>query len=517
MSAKVLMIQGAMSGAGKSLLVTGLCRVLAQDGLRVAPFKSQNMALNSAVTPEGLEIGRAQAVQAEAAGVAPIAAMNPVLLKPTSDTGSQVVVNGRPIGTMAAREFFSFRHRLREPIMEAYRTLAEAYDVVLIEGAGSPVELNLQRDDIVNMGVARMTNAPVLLVGDIDRGGVFAQLIGTYLLLDDEDRQRVRASVVNKFRGDASLFDDGIAILQERMGVPVAGVVPYLQLDLDDEDSVSDRLDARSHGAPLDIAVIRLPRIANFTDFIALEACEGVGVRYVRRPSELGSPDLLILPGTKATMADLRWLRTCGLADALCEAAAAGVPVLGICGGYQMLGTSIADPSGVEDGGEQPGLGLLPVRTVFGTTKRTTQTEATFCPVAGPLSALGGVRARGYEIHMGSTLPLSGVSGDDKMVSVCVSSDVATPLLLLGEGDERRYDGCQRANVYGCYLHGLFDEPAVCEALVAGLAQRKGVDLRLVGAVDMGAYRQGQYDKLAAGLRASLNMDLVYRIIEEGV
>ena len=317
MRAKSLMVQGTMSGVGKSLLVAGLCRVLAQDGVRVAPFKSQNMALNSAITAEGLEMGRAQVVQAEAAGIEPTVAMNPILLKPTTDMGSQVIVRGKSLGTMAARDYFAFRHTLKDQIMEAYEELASSYDVILVEGAGSPAEVNLKRDDIVNMGLAQMVDAPVALVGDIDRGGVFAQLIGTMMLLEDHERQRVKGSIVNKFRGDVTILEPGLDILRAKMGVPVLGVVPYMQLDIDDEDSLSDRLAMRAGAGLVDVAVVRLPKISNFTDFAPLEAHPLLGVRYVERLSEMGNPDMVILPGTKSTMADLLWLRESGLETAI--------------------------------------------------------------------------------------------------------------------------------------------------------------------------------------------------------
>ncbi len=506
MRGKALMVQGTMSGAGKSLLVAGLCRILAQDGVSVAPFKSQNMALNSFVTRNGQEMGRAQVTQAEAAGIEPHANMNPVLLKPTSNTGSQVIVQGKPVATMSAREYFAFRHTLRKPIMESFNALQERFDVVLIEGAGSPVELNLKRDDIVNMGMARMAHAPVLLVGDIDRGGVFAQLIGTIMLLEEEERKLVRASVVNKFRGDVSLFEDGVRMLEERMGIPVAGVVPYLQVQVDEEDSAGERLDVRSgqeEHAPafVDVAVLRLPRISNFTDFSALDAMDDVRVRYVRSTRELGTPDLLILPGTKSTLDDLRWLRDQGLDTVVQQAARKGIPVLGICGGYQMLGTEVADPSGTDGGGTERGLGLLPVRTEFGTHKRTTQSEGTFCAVDGVLSSLSHHAVCGYEIHAGKTVREGG-----------------SPLLLLKQGEGAPFeDGCALHNVYGTYLHGLFDEQEVAQALVQALMIAKGIGEYETHAQDMAAYRQRQYDLLADGLRKSLNMDLIYSILEEGV
>ena len=501
MAAKSLMVQGTMSGVGKSLLVAGLCRVLAQDGYRVAPFKSQNMALNSAITREGLEMGRAQVMQAEAAGIEPVSAMNPILLKPTTDVGSQVIVRGKPLGTMPAREYFAFKSTLKSQIMDAYHELERSFDVILIEGAGSPVELNLKRDDIVNMGMAKMAHAPVMLVGDIDRGGVFAQLIGTMDLLEEDERRMVKASVVNKFRGDPTLFGEGLDILRKRMGVPVAGLVPYMQLDLDDEDSLSDRLGTRAAQELLDVAVIRLPKISNFTDFIALDAIEDVGVRYVGKPAELGRPDLIIIPGTKATLSDLAWLRTSGLEAAILKLSSAGVPVLGICGGYQMLGLSVSDPDGVEGGGEMAGMGLLPVRTTFGSEKHMTQQVGAFCEVEGPLSSLAGVPVSGYEIHMGSTVLEGGA-----------------PLVRLApDGGPSVFDGCQQGNVYGCYLHGLFDRPEVGSALVGALLVERGLDASEVRGIDMTAYRQQQYDALADGLRASMDLGLVYRIIEEGL
>lgn len=500
MSARSLMLQGTMSDVGKSVLVAGLCRVLAQDGYRVAPFKSQNMALNSAVTPDGAEIGRAQAMQAEAAGIVPTAEMNPVLLKPTTDVGSQVIVGGHPLATMSAREYFRFRATLKEPIMDAYRALERDYDVILIEGAGSPVELNLRRDDIVNMGVARMTDSPVLLVGDIDRGGVFAQLVGTLDLLEDVERRLVKATVVNKFRGDPTLFDDGLRILRERTGIPVAGLMPFMQLDLDDEDSVSSRLAVRDARRLLDVAVVRLPKISNFTDFNALDIFGEVGVRYVTSATELGIPDLVIIPGSKATIADLRWMRSSGMADVVVALARRGVPVLGICGGYQMLGASIEDPLGVEGGGTEKGLGLLPVRTTFGDTKRQLQVRGTFEQIEGLLAPLGGAHVSGYEIHMGRTVREGGTA----------------LVRLVATNGQVHEDGCQRGNVYGCYVHGLFDAAESSGALVQALLAARGLDASRVVSRGMEAYRARQYDLLAEGVRAHMDMDLIYRIIREG-
>ena len=501
MTAKPIMIQGTMSGAGKSLLAAGLCRVLAQDGLRVAPFKSQNMALNSSITAEGAEMGRAQVVQAEAAGVPPEANMNPILLKPTNDTGSQVIVNGHVLGTMSAREYFAYKHNLIPDIKKAYNDLASRFDVIVIEGAGSPAEINLKDDDIVNMGMAKMVGAPVLLAGDIDRGGVFAQLLGTLMLLEDDELRHVKGLIVNKFRGDKTILDPGLDILRERSGLPIAGVIPYTLLDIDDEDSLSDRLDVRSTKALVDIAVIRLPKVSNFTDFIALDAIEGVGVRYVQRASDLGEPDLIVIPGTKNTLADLKWLRESGVETVLLKRAAAGTPVFGICGGYQILGQEVSDPLGTEGGGTMRGLGLLPIRTVFEPEKCQVRSQGRIAQVGGLLSKLSGAAVEGYQIHMGTTVLEGGTA-------VCELAD---------EDGAVNFDGCCEGNVYGSYLHGIFDTKECAEALASALFEAKGLDASDVKAVDMKAYKEEQYDKLAQAMRDNMDMELVYRIIEEGV
>ena len=503
MTAKSIMVQGTMSGAGKSLLVAGLCRIFAQDGYRVAPFKSQNMALNSSITADGSEMGRAQVVQAEAAGIAPECAMNPILLKPTNDTGSQVIVNGQVRGTMSARDYFAFKHNLVGDIMRAYDDLASRFDIIVIEGAGSPAEINLKDDDIVNMGMARMAKSPVLLAGDIDRGGVFAQLLGTLMLLDDDERRMCKGLIVNKFRGDKTILDPGIDILRERSGIPVVGVVPYTMVDIDDEDSLSDRLSVREGGALVDIAVVRLPKISNFTDFIALDAMEGVGVRYVQRAGDLREPDLVVLPGTKNTLADLKWLRESGLEAAILKRAAAGTPVFGICGGYQMLGQEVSDPHGAEGGGTMAGMGLLPIRTVFEPAKHQVRSRGTVLSVGGPLAALSGAAVEGYEIHMGTTelvggRPVCRIGGDD------------------GDGAET-LDGCWSGNVYGSYLHGIFDSRECAQALIGALLQAKGIDPSAVRAVDMKAYKDEQYDILAQAMRDNMDLDQIYRIIEEGL
>ncbi len=499
--AKVIMIQGTMSGAGKSLLTAGLCRILKEDGLRVAPFKSQNMALNSYITAEGLEMGRAQVVQAEAAGAEPSVLMNPVLLKPTTDTGSQVIVMGKVLGNMSAREYFAYKKELVPVILEAYRKLADQYDVIVVEGAGSPAEINLKENDIVNMGLARMLEAPVLLAGDIDRGGVFAQLYGTAALLEEEERARIRGLVINKFRGDKSILDPGIAMLEEKIHIPVVGVVPMMQVDIEEEDSISERLqEDRQVQGLLDIAVIRLPRISNYTDLAPLESRTCASVRYVSGVRQLKTPDLVILPGSKNTMEDLRWLRMSGLETSILKLARRGVPVFGICGGYQMMGEEIADPYGVEAGRAMRGMGLLPVRTVFGRSKVTTRVEGQTEELEGPWVALSGRRYEGYEIHMGDTE----ITADREEVRI------------LARKDDRALGIC-RDNVAGTYIHGIFDSREMAGAILEKLAAAKGIALEEIEGTDFKTYKESQYSLLARELRASLDMEAVYRIIGEGL
>ena len=487
---KFLMVQGTMSNVGKSLIAAGLCRVLTQDGLRVAPFKSQNMALNSFVTEDGLEMGRAQVMQAEACRVKPSVSMNPILLKPTDDCGSQVIVNGRVVGNMRAREYFEYKKKLVPEILAAVEKVSESADVVMIEGAGSPAEINLKENDIVNMGMARLVDAPVLLVGDIDRGGVFAQLLGTLELLEPEERARVKGLIVNKFRGDKTLLDSGIAALEERSGVPVAGVVPYTTLALDDEDSLTERFDRRTRGR-LNIGVVRFPRISNFTDFNVFEQFADVSILYLRRPEEVRDLDLLILPGSKNTVADVRWLKESGMAAAIGEYARSGAPLIGICGGYQALGESIDDPEGVEGGGSVAGLGLLPVKTTLRARKERRQFRGVFAAPTGPLASIADAAFSGYEIHMGETTPT--VEGLAEFTS---------------EGT-----GYCRDNVYGAYVHGLFDGAEVVRRLIDALARRRGVAIETGAALDYAALKEREYDRLAATIREHVDMTLIYDVL----
>lgn len=495
MSARVLMVQGTSSSVGKSLLTAGLCRLFARRGLRVAPFKAQNMSNNAAVCADGAEIGRAQALQAVAAGIAPTADMNPVLLKPEADSRSQVILRGRVWQTLPARSYQERKRFLWSHVVESLDRLRAEFDLVVIEGAGSPVELNLKAGDIVNMAVARHARAPVLLVGDIDRGGVFAQLLGTLDLLEPDERKLVRGLVVNKFRGDRNLFTDGVRILEERGGVPVLGVVPFLpHLDLPDEDAVALEGDsATTHTlAAVEIAVVKLPRIANFDDFDPLKAEPDVRLRYVDSPAHLGRPHAIILPGTKSTASDLRWLRDRGLADAIVRHAAEGAAVVGVCGGYQMLGRTIRDPDSVESSDrEVQGLGLLPVETTFAAEKATRQVSARVIGSSGWFTALSGSVVSGYEIHMGRT-------------------PTESPWLEIEGGA----DGAASADgrVWGCYLHGLFANDAFRRAWLASLR----ADFR-PAAVGASARLQAGLDRLADAVAQAIPVERLEQIVSEGV
>ncbi|MBD5445146.1 MAG: cobyric acid synthase [Lachnospiraceae bacterium] len=489
--AKVIMVQGTMSGVGKSLLTAGLCRIMKRDGYIVAPFKSQNMALNSFVTKEGLEMGRAQVMQAEAAGLEPLVCMNPVLLKPTDHTGSQVMVNGQVLGNMSAREYFSYKPQLIPDIKRAFKKLEEIADIIVIEGAGSPAEINLRENDIVNMGLAEIVDAPVLLVGDIDRGGVFAQLLGTLMLLKEEEKKRVKGLIINKFRGDMSLLDSGIEILEKKGGITVTGIVPYMDIQLEDEDSLTERFEKKGKGK-IDIAVIRYPRISNFTDFNVFEQITDVSVRYVTSAAELKCPDLIFLPGSKNTMSDLNWMRQSGLEDAV-KKMSEKIPVCGICGGYQMMGREIFDPEEVEMGGSIEGMNLLPVVTTLQREKVRRQVHGTVNELEGIFSVLSGLKFNGYEIHMGASVKKNSRRGETEEVFITGSNK----------------------NVYGTYVHGMFDKAAIASALVGALARKKGIAIENEACVDYSDFKQKQYDKLADILYEYLNMEDIYGMLRE--
>lgn len=496
--AKAIMIQGTTSNAGKSLITAALCRIFARDGYKVAPFKSQNMALNSYITEDGLEMGRAQVVQAEAAGVKPDVRMNPILLKPTSDQGSQVIVNGKVMGNMRAMDYYKNKPKYIPAILEAYESLAEENDIIVIEGAGSPAEINLKENDIVNMGMAKMAGAPVLVVGDIDRGGVFASLYGTYMLQDAEEKTYIKGNIINKFRGDVEILKPGVKMLEDLVPVPVVGVVPYLHLKIDDEDSLSETLE-NSCAAEVDIGVIRLPKISNFTDFNAFEILGGTPVRYITSPREFGNPDLIILPGTKNTIEDLKWLRESGLEALVLKYAAVGNPVFGVCGGYQILTEKLSDPHGVEGGGTTAGMGLLKAETVFETEKVRTRVHGEFRTVGGIFAGLAGKQFEGYEIHMG-------VTGTEKPMTQ-----------LTNTAGETKLDGQCVDNVYGSYVHGIFDSEEVVGEILESLCRKKGIAYTPGAQVDIKAFKEREYDKLADAVAASLDMEKIYKILDEGM
>ena len=505
--AKAIMVVGTMSNSGKSLLTAGLCRVFNQDGYKVAPFKSQNMALNSFITKEGAEMGRAQVVQAEAANIEPSVMMNPILLKPTSDSGSQVIVNGEAIGTMKAQEYYAMKHTLRPAVQEAFDKLSSQYDIVCIEGAGSPAEINIKKDDFVNMGMAQMAKAPVLLVADIDRGGVFASIYGTLMLLEPEERAMVKGVIINKFRGDVEILRPGLRMIEEKTGVPVIGVLPMLNVDIEDEDSLSERISGHSEVDLIDIAVIRTPRMSNYTDFNVFELIPGVSLRYVKNVRDLGNPDMIIIPGTKNTIGDLKWLRQSGVEAAILKHASNGTVIFGICGGYQMLGKNISDPYGVEEGGDFPGLGLLDITTSFIEHKRTIQMEGCFGDVKGIFHELTGMPLHGYEIH-------SGVTSFD-------AKNAMTNIRPIHEAGDEFAEGNQnityKMNVYGTYVHGVFDGDGIAAKIVEALLTKKGLHMEDVKTINFADYKRQQYDILADAVRKDIDMKKVYKILEAGV
>ncbi|HEX73900.1 MAG TPA: cobyric acid synthase [Dehalococcoidia bacterium] len=504
MQAKTLMIQGTASSVGKSVLVTALCRIFRQDGFSVAPFKAQNMALNSFITREGGEMGRAQVVQAEAAGIEPSVDMNPVLLKPEADARSQVIVHGKVIRTISAQRYYHLTRYLLKMVEDSLDRLRSTYDIVVIEGAGSPAEINLTKREIVNMRIAKMAHAPVLLVGDIDKGGVFASLVGTLDLLEEDERNYIKGFIINKFRGDISLLRPGLELLEKRTAKPVFGVVPYFRgIAIAQEDSVylEQGIDS-TPSSDLDIAIIHLPHISNYDDFDPLEE-EGCRVHYVAHPSELGTPDFIILPGTKSTISDLTYLWRSGLAESILQQARNGTPVVGICGGYQMLGRSLHDPDGVESAEESVlGLGLLDVVTTFIPEKATTQVKARVVADRGLLEGMKGQELVGYEIHMGRTK----CDGDTSAFNI-----FETP-----QGRVDYFDGTlnEKGKVLGTYMHGLFHNSVFRGTLLNSLRRDHGLAERHGSTV---IEKAKHYDKLAELVRHSLDISTIYRIVEEGI
>lgn len=496
MKKKCIMVQGTMSNSGKSFLVAGLCRVFAQDGYKVAPFKSQNMALNSYITKDGLEIGRAQAMQAEAAGIEPTVDMNPILLKPTSTMGSQVIIRGEVYQNMKAMDYWSQKKRWIPEILESYRKLEEEHDIIVIEGAGSPAEINLKKEDIVNMGLAELVDAPVLLVGDIDRGGVFASLYGTIALLEEKEQDRIKGMIINKFRGDKKILESGLEMMEKLVNKPIVGVVPMENIILEDEDSLSDQLIQKEKKQGIDVAIIKFPHISNFTDFVPLQREQQLSIRYVERKEELGEPQYIILSGTKNTMADLKWLRDTGLEQAILKQKGRA-SIFGICGGFQMLGCTIYDKIGVENLGKMEGMGLLSFVTEFQPQKTRTNISGCISKEMKQMIEIHPnlsekMEIKGYEIHMGATT----------YEKDCI------PFSLLEDG---RADGAIDLNsqVAGTYLHGIFENEWFVKSYF-GLESDENDK-------SYAKFKEEQFDRLADLVRHSLDMDKIYDILSENV
>ncbi len=520
-TAAVLMLQGTASDVGKSVITTALCRIFKQDGFRPAPFKSQNMALNSYVTEDGKEIGRAQGAQAEACGIEATTDMNPILIKPVRDMHSQIVVHGVPFAQMSASDYRQhFLPEAKQTVMEALDRLRSTYDVVLMEGAGSPAEINLKDRDIVNMNLAGWADAPVILISDIDRGGVFASIVGTLELLEPHEVQRVKGFIINKFRGDLSLLQPGLDWLEERTGIPVLGVLPYIRdIQIEAEDSVV--LDSLRHGKSgqqeLDLAVIRYPRISNFTDFDALSREPDVNIRYVTSLEELGSPDAILLPGTKDTIGDLEFLRESGLEQAIARhIEREHVQLVGICGGYQMLGQHLQDPFAVEANQVQEarGMGMLPLSTTFLQNKQTVRASG-WVQVEHPIrlhvemdgahsagQSASPLPIEGYEIHMG--------------VTECHEPERVSPLFEIRHPGGQSFDegwGTQDGKVWGTYLHGLFESDQFRRSWLNGLRDSKGL-APLLETYSARERKEMEFDRVAESLRSALDLERIYKIMD---
>ena len=495
--AKCIMVQGTSSNVGKSLISAGLCRIFAQAGYKTAPFKSQNMALNSYITKDGLEIGRAQAVQAECAYQHIDVRFNPVLLKPTGSKTSQIIINGEIYGNMTAGEYFAEKHKFFKYIKESYESLNKEYDVIVIEGAGSPAEINLNHKDFVNMGMAQTAHAPVLLAGDIDKGGVFASLYGTVELLK-EYKKYFKGFIINKFRGDKAILEPGLLQIEKLTGIDVLGVLPYEKFNIDEEDSLAEILKNNTTGL-IDIAVIRLPRISNFTDFAVFEYYDEVKVRYINNIADFGEPDLLIIPGTKNTIDDMRYIRSSGLITKIMQYAETGKGIIGVCGGYQMLTSIIKDPDNMEAGGYVQGLNLIKAETVFEKEKIRTVIQGKFNNITGYFSFLNGAEFSGYEIHMGKTY------ADNRNISEIKDTN-----------GNIKNDGLSVDNILGTYIHGIFDSSDVAKRIIDKLMQEKGIENQ-AEEKNINELRNKEYDKLADMLMKNLNISKIYEIMEKGV
>lgn len=485
-----IMIVGTSSGAGKSITVTGLCRAFHRDGYKVAPFKSQNMALNSYISKTGGEMGRAQVVQAMASGIEPEAYMNPILLKPTTARKIQVIVNGKSIGNMSGLEYGKFKTSLKPEIMKSYDYIRENFDISVIEGAGSPVEINIKEEDIANMGMAKMADAPVILVADIDRGGVFASVYGTIMLMTPEERARVKGVIINKFRGDVNILKPGLSKLEELTGVPVVGVMPYSDIDIEDEDSLTDRFKNSKENKGIKISVIKLKHISNFTDIDALSIQDDVTINYVTSADELGNEDMIVIPGSKNTIDDLKDIKDRGIATEIIKASRNGTVIVGICGGFQILGERVKDPYGIEsDIKEIPGLGILDTETVMEKEKNTIQYTGKLVNSKGILEGLDGTEIKGYEIHQGVTVGNeSSVTEDDHIVAVV------------------------KDNIFGTYLHGIFDNEKVTRTILNRIREKKGME-QLGEGITFDEYREREFDKLEKVVRENIDIKKIYEIL----
>lgn len=504
MKNKSIMIQGTASSVGKSILTAAFCRIFKQDGHSVAPFKSQNMALNSFITEEGLEMGRAQVVQAEAAGVTPHVLMNPILLKPSTDKKAQVIFMGKVHKNMSAVEYHDFKPELKHMVKDAYDQLSDQYDIVVLEGAGSPAEINLRENDIVNMGMAELSDSPVILVGDIDRGGVFASIYGTIKLLSEDEQKRIKGVIINKFRGDVEILKPGLDMIEDLTGVPVLGVIPYTHLRIEDEDSLSERFkyDQEKEGQ-LKVEILYLPHVSNFTDFNIFETQEDVNVRYVMRGQSIGDPDLLIIPGSKNTIEDLIYLRNSGLEEQIIRLSRKGKRIVGICGGYQILGNKLSDPLHTESAiNDIHGIGLLDVDTIFEAEKTTTQVQGIIH--SDLVSGVHEKEVSGYEIHMG----------------ISKLGEKAKPFVEIQRRLDEKVsimDGAisNDGRVFGSYIHGIFDDIEFTRAFLNEIRKEKGL-----GAVDsevlsFDEFKETEYNKLADVVRKNVDLDKIYDIVKD--
>ncbi|QEN04103.1 cobyric acid synthase [Thiospirochaeta perfilievii] len=491
---KSLMIMGTASSVGKSVITTGLCRLFYNKGINVYPFKSQNMALNSYITSDGKEMGRAQVVQAEAAGKIPSVKMNPILIKPSSDTESQIIVMGKILENMNASNYHNYKPRLKEIVSECYFELENESDLVIIEGAGSPAEINLREGDLVNMGMAEISNSPVILVGDIDKGGVFASLYGTIKLLSPNEQKRIKGVIINKFRGDIKLLEPGLKMLEELIDIPVLGVIPWNDIDIEDEDSLTNRFNNRQSGGVVELTVLKYPHISNYTDFTYLESLEDVNVRYVSKGDPIGYTDVIVIPGSKSVVTDFNFLKSCGWDREIYKHNKEGRLIIGICGGFQMLGKRIEDPHCVEgDIKSSNGLGLLDMVTSFETEKRTIQNSGVITEIDGEFSSLSGISVQGYEIHMGST-----ISNENYFL----------------KDQSGFYDGAVKGNVIGTYFHGIFDSSEFTSTLISKIKRDKGLDID-TNIIDYKTYKDLEFNKLAELYKQNLDMDKIKRIIED--